>query len=291
MPPEDLAEIDRLWANAESASAASAEASASLPAGPAGGEEAWEAVRLLKRQRRRERRAWTELLEAKERALEAVRERQALLERQLMELRRQGRVQESWVLEKTLEAQAGIGEAAEDLARERARHLEQERALAALAEQARGRLKSLEGRLEQEKQEREKREQRALSELARAQAGLGRFKEEAERAQGSLRQARDALEKTLAELLRERRLREECQRQREGALARAAEIEHHLQELSRLWEEERSRWKLLQEPLPIQPGRPGKREAGAQGDFWRHALAWVLAAGSAFLLARIFYGP
>src|SRR5882672_10183223 len=109
-PPEGGApqsEIDRLWARV--ASLAPVEP---MPAPTAAAQEvAWETVALLKRQRRREAEQWTELLEAKERALAAAAERQARLEGEVRALRHKAQSAEENLLGEGLELQSKMGAA------------------------------------------------------------------------------------------------------------------------------------------------------------------------------------
>src|SRR5262245_39014452 len=61
----------------------------------------------------------------------------------------------------------------------------------------------------------------------------------------SLKEAKNALEKTLAELLCERQIRDEVEKERAVALKKVDEIQNHFTELSKLWEEERGQWRDL----------------------------------------------
>lgn len=252
-PPDELGrEIDALWAKVSTAP---------LEVGPGPGLEpmsakelAWETVDLLKRQHRQEARYWAEVLEAKERALQSLKERQGALEAEAASLRRKARVGETAVLQEILEMKARMEAALSALEQERAARDEEEAALRALLVQSRERLASEAARRRQELEEWDKREQAYLLEARELQGLVERHKEEslrsAQEARGSaegVREAKSAIEKTLAELLKERQAREEADRDAAQALKRAEELERHLEQLSKLWEEERAQWRELWE--------------------------------------------
>ena len=110
--PEELGrEIERLWARV---GAASSEPLGSVVLPPLNepafsmGQAAWETVALLKRQHRQQARRWAEIIEAKERALAAARERQARLELEVNALRQQAQTQEGVLLKEGFEIQARL---------------------------------------------------------------------------------------------------------------------------------------------------------------------------------------
>jgi hypothetical protein len=61
----------------------------------------------------------------------------------------------------------------------------------------------------------------------------------------SLKEAKNAIEKTLAELLRERQVRQETEKERVQAVKKVEEIQGHLENLEKIWDEERAQWKEL----------------------------------------------
>jgi hypothetical protein len=63
--------------------------------------------------------------------------------------------------------------------------------------------------------------------------------------QAALAEAKNALEKTLSELLVERKEGQRAQAEREAALKKVEELRAHVDELSRIWEEERGQWREL----------------------------------------------
>lgn len=255
LPPEDLSrEIDRLWAKVSSASAEMPEVFAPPPAQGTSGAEAvaWETVALLKRQQQDESRYWAELLEARERSLRALREREAALVRETAALRAALEAGQERLLSEGLEAQHKVQAAAQALQEERRRHEEEEGALKALLEQTRERLASETMRQRREREEWQKRQEQLLKDVQDLQAAAERYQEESQRAGGetqrlsqSLREAKNALEKTLAELLRERQIRAQADQERENALKKVDEVQKRFTELSRLWEEERAQWREL----------------------------------------------
>ena len=336
IPPEELGkEIDRLWAKVSASSLEGAEAFAPSPVfEPAGATGvAWEAVEILKRQRRKESRAWAEMMEAREGAIGSLKERQALLEAELRDLRRKAETNESWVVQKTLEAGEQVDAVFAEREAERRRFQEEAGALEALLEKSQERIAALEESLQAREAQWAERARRQMDDAARLQdfAESRRREslqaaEEAKRASETVREARNALEKTLAELLRERRSREESEKERDRAAKRVGELEAHLQELSRIWEEERRQWgqlwergkeakeaeRILSQPIPELPPAPAfedlaakpevvaaeEPEAAAPGEEetppwlpWAEVALWALAAGCAIWLYRLLQGP
>ncbi|MBI5239680.1 MAG: hypothetical protein HY926_04350 [Elusimicrobia bacterium] len=252
--PDDLQkEISRLWEKVGSISSSPAEppppASVSVAASS---EVAWETVAMLKSQQRRQEARWQELLEAREAALNALKERQALMEAELTSLRQKVRADDDLVVAQVMDVGSRLEAAQKALADERAGPEAERRDLKALVEAARESAAAEAARWREEERRWEKREQQYLLDLQELQALSARRQEESQRADDaarglsdSLGEARGALEKTLAELLRERRVRQESEAERAKAVQKIAEVEKHFEELSRIWEEERAQWREL----------------------------------------------
>lgn len=248
--PEDLGkEIDRLWAKVAASSLESPEAISPPPSsGPVSQEMAWEAVALLKRQQRHESRYWTEILEAKERALAAFREKQALLQVELNSLRQRVQSDEARIVGEGLEAKARVEAALAALEQEKASHDEEMGRLRVLLEQTRARWRGEAESWRREREQFDKREEQHLAELKGLHELAARAQKEAAdapRLEHSLREAKNALEKTLSELLRERQIRDDAEKEREKAVKKVEELQKHFEELSKLWEEERAQWREL----------------------------------------------
>ncbi|MBI4377201.1 MAG: hypothetical protein HY549_12225 [Elusimicrobia bacterium] len=253
--PEELSkEIGRLWSKLSSSASSQPELSefSMPPSGPAGPELAWEAVSLIKRQHKHESRYWSELLEAKEKALRSSQERQALLEQEIRVLRERVRADEEKILSEGLDVQSRLETSFEALKAEREQHQQELRDIKAVLEQYRQRLAAESARWKEEQRQWEKREQQYLLDLhelqataSRHQEDSGRSADESRRLSDSLKEAKNALEKTLAELLRERQIRGDAEKERERALKKVEELEKHFHELSKIWEEERSQWREL----------------------------------------------
>ena len=248
-------EIDRLWAKVASSSVSDLDAP--LPPSSAGEaspskQMAWETVSLLKRQHRSESQGWTELLEAKEQALRALKERSLRLAAENAALAQAARAAESQALESALGAKSQLEAALGGFDAEKSRREEETRSLRALLDQTRQRLAAEDARWKAEQRQWEKKEQQYLLDLRELQELSARYQEEAGRATGDTRrlndgmkEAKNALEKTLAELIRERQARAQSEQERETAMKKVGEVESHLQELSKLWEEERAQWREL----------------------------------------------
>lgn len=252
MPPEDLSrEIDRLWARV---GPASEQAPAfQPPAGSiAGAEVAWETVGLLKRQQREREATWNQAFEAKEQALKVFKARCAALESEVADLRGRADGDEERLLADVLDARSRLESAAGSMELQQARHDEERRALEEALLQARLRAESEAARTRDSERKREAREAQHLIDLREFQSLADRRAREAAAAgdaagalKAGLAEAKNALEKTLAELLLERRAREDSEGERARALQRVDELQGRFAELQRVWEEERAQWREL----------------------------------------------
>lgn len=248
-------EIDRLWSKLGPATPVDLEP----PAPPPSAEQsspsrqmAWEAVSLLKRQHRTESRSWREMLEARDQAVQALKARLSALESDNAALRDRLRGEGSRLLEEGLEAQAQLETSLKALEEERRQREHESSALRGLLEQTRQRLAAEDARWKAQQREWDKKEQQYLIDLRDLQALVSRHQEEAARSgdesrrlSDSVREAKNALEKTLAEFLRERQAREQVEQERAQALKKVDDTQKHLQELSKLWDEERAQWREL----------------------------------------------
>lgn len=252
--PEDMErEISRLWARVSGPGGSpepSFEPSAPAPGG--GSELAWETMSILKRQHTRQSRTWAEMLEAKEQALRITRERLNKAEADLAALRVRLDGEDKRVMAEVMDASARVQEAHRALQNERARFSSDMQSMRDLVEEARRSAAADAARFKAEEERFLKREQQYLVDLAELQSLAARRQEEAGKSEDSakrletgLKEAKNALEKTLAELLRERKIREESEAERAKALQKVAEVEKHFGELSRIWEEERGQWREL----------------------------------------------
>jgi hypothetical protein len=252
--PDDLQkEISRLWEKVGSASSSPAEPPPSAAVSVAASSEvAWETVAMLKSQHRRQEARWQELLAAREAALNALKERGALMEAELASLRQRVRADDDLVVAQVMDVGSRLEAAQKALADERAAHEAERRDLKALLDAARESAAAEGARWREEERRWEKREQQYLLDLQELQALTARRQEDARRSDDAARrlsdgmkEAKGALEKTLAELLRERRVRQESEAERAKAVKKIAEVEGHFEELSRIWEEERAQWREL----------------------------------------------
>ncbi|MBI5623112.1 MAG: hypothetical protein HY924_04970 [Elusimicrobia bacterium] len=253
MTPEELQrELDGLWAKVGSSS------SAELPRVPidasAMDDLKQDAFTLLKRQQRQKEASWADLLEAKDRALEAARARLEALEGENLRLSRRLEREEGIVVGEVLSAREKLSAGVKSLEAERAQFEEERRRLEAILEATRQRLAAESFRAMRLQEDADRREAQYLLDLKELQVRAERHSEgradaqaEAGKLSGSLKEAKNALEKTLAELLRERQLREETEKERAQALKKISDLEDHFKSLSNIWEEERSQWRELWE--------------------------------------------
>lgn len=247
LPPEDLSrEIERLWTRLGSTSAEAAP-SASAPSA-AGAELAWETVAMLKTQQRRREAALSEAIAAKEESLKLWRTRAEALQSETDELRTRAEGSDELVYAQLLDAQQRLESAARALEHER----EERRLLQASLEESRARITAEVERAREAEARWAKRETQSLIDLKDVQTSAERRQQEAAQAdqnvsalKGSLSEAKNALEKTLAELLLERHERARIEEERERAVKKTDEVERHFNELQKLWEEERAQWREL----------------------------------------------
>lgn len=251
-PPEDLSrEIERLWARV-GAPAGEPPVYAPPAGAVTGAEAAWETVALLKRQQREREAAWTQAFEAKEQALKVFKARCEVLEGETAELR--GRVDgdEDRMLAEILDTRSRLESAARAMELQQARHDEERRMLEEALAQARERAEAEAARARDAQRKREAREAQHLLDLKEFQSLADRRGREAASSEDSakalkigLSEAKNALEKTLSELLIERRAREDSEGERARALQRVEELQGRFAELQRVWEEERAQWREL----------------------------------------------
>ncbi len=255
--PDDLSrEIDRLWARVGSASVLPSSASgvpATAAAGAAiGAEIAWETVALLKRQARQREDAWRQTMEARDEALRALRARLETAETELGRLRSRAEGEDERALVDALDARQKIETAQKALALAESRHAEERAALEGALQSLRERVAAETARARTAEQRWQSREQQYLLDLKELQGLAARRADDAGAAEkdvrsrdASLAEAKNALQKTLAELRRERKERERAAGEREAALKKVDELRAHVDELSKIWEEERAQWREL----------------------------------------------
>lgn len=246
MPPEDLSrEIERLWTRLGSASDP-------VPPSPmpqsAGAELAWETVAMLKTQQRRRESAMAEAIDAKDESLKHWRMRAEALQREVSELRDRVQGGDELVYAQLLDGQQRLELAARALEHER----EERKILEAALEESKARVSAEIARAREAEARWAKRETQNLIDLKDVQTSAERRQQEAAQAdkvvaalKGSLSEAKNALEKTLAELLLERHERVRVEEERARALKKTEEVEAHFADLQKLWEEERAQWREL----------------------------------------------
>jgi hypothetical protein len=250
MPPEDLSrEIDRLWSRLGTAPV---DSPAPLPPPAGGAEVAWETVAMMKQQQRRRESSWTELLEAKEQSLRQWRAKAEALQAEVLELRSKVEGSEELSLAQATDLFRKLQDASRALELERSLHEQERSRLEAALEESRAALTEEARRSREAEALWAKRERQSLQDLKDVQTAADRRQKEAAQAdetaralKGSLAEAKNALEKTLAELLLERQERSRVEGERAKALQKADEIQRHFDELQKLWEEERAQWREL----------------------------------------------
>ncbi|MBI5242638.1 MAG: hypothetical protein HY922_03010 [Elusimicrobia bacterium] len=260
MNSDDLQrELDRLWEKVTSGMPAPVEPSGPFPS-PAGSgdlpsitrEAERDAMSLLKGRHLEQLDDLRRLAESKDATIRELRERLSCVERDLTSLRRRSKREETVVYQQALELSARLEQAQGVLQAQAGRFAEEDRALRGLLEQARGQLAAETGRwreLERQWNEREQQylldmqELRSLAE--RAQQDAGRHEDRSRKGEAQLKEAKTAIEKTLAELLQERHEHKSARKELAEAFGKIKEGEDRLMQLQNIWEEERKQWQEL----------------------------------------------
>ena len=207
-------EISRLWEKVGVASFTPVDPLPSLSLSVATANDvAWETVSMLNSRYRRQEARANELLEAREKALCALKERQVLLETELGSLRQRARADDELVVAEVLDMGSRLDAAQKVLTDERAAHEAERRELQALVDAARESSEAVNARWRAEERRWETKEQQYLLDLQELQALAAR--------------------------------RQESEDERVQAIEKISEVEGHCEELSRIWEEERRQWREL----------------------------------------------
>lgn len=214
----------------------------------AGAELAWDTVAMLKTQQRRREAALSEAVAAKEESLKLWRTRAEALQAEADDLRTRADGSDELVYAQLLDAQQRLEGAVRALEHER----EERRRLQVALEESRARITAEVENAREAEARWAKRETQGLIDLKDVQSSAERRQKEAAQAdqavsalKGSLSEAKNALEKTLAELLLERHERVRVEEERARALKKTDEVEAHFTDLQKLWEEERAQWREL----------------------------------------------
>ncbi len=243
--------LEDLWRKAESSSSEfliplSGEAHA-FPS-----QVAWDALSLVRQKSRREAEELSELLSSRYKALEESRQREAILKGEIQNLKSELSGQEAAILSGGLEAEGKIEAALKSIEEERKSHAIEKEKLKSLLAQTRERLSEQQKIIERQEEMWQKKEEEYLQSLREMQALTGRTQKESStmsselsKSSQSLREAKTALEKTLAELLEERHRLGEAEKDKAQALKKVSDLEKHLEELSKIWEQERAEWREL----------------------------------------------
>ncbi len=244
-------EIDRLWAKVGSMSVADP-----MPVERAVPDTAkditTDAVAMIKSHHHRQAQEWAEMLDAKERSITLFKQRQAALESEIEALRGQFKEGKSRMLGEMLDAQTKLETGMRALEEERQTNEAEHQTLGDILQATRERLAAETGRHRNLERQWEGREQGLLLDLREFETLSARHQDEAAKAgedvgrlSENLREAKNALEKTLSEFLVERRAREQTEAERAKAFKKVEEVERHFKELSLIWEDERSQWREL----------------------------------------------
>lgn len=254
LTPEDLSrQIERLWDRVSGIHSETPSFDVPPPTGfLVGSEVAWETVAILKRQQREREETWRETLSARDNAMEALRSRLKTIEEEAAILREHVEGESERERALALEASHRIEAARKSVQFAEQRHIEERRVLEETLSAMRDRIASEISRARQAEARHGAREQQNAIDLKELAVLAQRREAEAAAAEKSVRaleasmgEAKNALEKTLAELLLERKERERAEGERGAAVKKVDELRAHVDEMTKVWEEERAQWREL----------------------------------------------
>ncbi|MFH2204265.1 MAG: hypothetical protein ABIJ96_14190 [Elusimicrobiota bacterium] len=261
MKPEDLqSELDELWKRVSSGPVPMALGAGALPPVPISGgdissmtrDASLEAVSYLRRQHDAELLRLRQFSELKDRTVRELTDRLRAAEQEISSLRAKSMRGDAAIVQHMEGAAAELADAKKMLQIQDERFAEEEKILRGVAESTRQQLAAETARWRELERQWNEREQQYLLDIRELQARAERSTEEAAAQEGrsrhalnDLREAKNAIERTLAELLQERKEREQSNGERDKALGRVREIEDHMKGLQQLWDEERSQWQEL----------------------------------------------
>lgn len=252
MSPEELdKELEGLWAKVGAGSEPGIPPQTFTPIGMTQ-EFSLETIALLKRQHHEATRRWTEILESKERQLATLKNRLEAVEAERNQLEASARDQDARYFGRHLEVQAELEAGLKGLEAERQSQARELASHEAILKATRERLAAETARFKKETESWLKREERYLLDLKELQADAARYQQEAGRSaemarsqSDGIKDAKSSLENALSELTRERETREDAEKERIKAMKKVAEVESHIAELSKIWDEERAQWREL----------------------------------------------
>ncbi|MBI4385939.1 MAG: hypothetical protein HY551_01020 [Elusimicrobia bacterium] len=267
MNPGDLdRELERLWGRvvetrppgggdapeAPSMSLGSLAGAAGGDVASASREAAMETIALLKRRHRQQKTQWEEAQALKNEALREQTERLARVEAELAQLKREATLYDVRMMEQTSDMTIKLESAQQAMQGQSERFRADEDRLRELLDKTRAQLAAETKRWSDLEAQWTRREEQYIEELQGMRSRLAKVHEETTRESGrsrqlgdNLQEAKKAIEATLTELLAERRLREEADRERARAHERVTETSDHLKNLQAQWEEERKQWQEL----------------------------------------------
>ncbi|PCI40557.1 MAG: hypothetical protein COB53_00770 [Elusimicrobia bacterium] len=215
-------------------------------------EASMEAMSFVKRQHRAEVMRLKQLIELKERSVRELKTRAEESEQETARMRANAQRQEEAVYQEILNVSAELDSSRKGLESQAQRHQEEQGVLRAIAENMRRQLASETTRWRETEHHWNEREQQYLLELKEMEVRAERLQQasaknegDAGKSRAELAEAKNAIEKTLAELIQERQDRDEAAKDRDKAVSRVKEVEEHVVELQNLWQEERTQWQEL----------------------------------------------
>jgi len=251
-------ELDKLWSRV---TAPPEDFLVEAPAAPAASffdapsitrEVSMEAISLLKRQHREELLRLQQLVELKDRSIREFQDRLSAAEAENVNLRGRSRRSEEEIYQQAFSASTELETAQKGFQEAERRFQEEEKVLRSIAENTRKQLAAETARWREFERQANEREQEYLLKIRELETRTQKAMEvsatkdgAARKSAAELREAKGAVESSLAELLQERQERKAADKERDKALARVKEVEEHVRSLQNLWQEERAQWQEL----------------------------------------------
>jgi hypothetical protein len=215
-------------------------------------EASLEAMSYLRRQHDAEVLRLRQYAELKDTSIRELTDRLREAEQEITALRNKSQRGEETLFSHMEEVASELEDARKMLKFQEQRSQEEETLLRQIAERTRQQMAAETARFRELEGQWSEREQQYLLDARELQARSEKAMEEAAAHEGrarqavnDLREAKHAIEQTLGELLKERRDREALDKERAKALSRVSEVENHMGQLQKLWDEERKQWQEL----------------------------------------------
>ncbi len=241
--------LDDLWERVSSRRGSGLYGPASHGGSPAVGTSAFHGVResdaetiqFIRHHHKEEERQWKQMLELKEITLKELGQNLEETQNSLKDLKARYQAEQERSLQLSLDTSLRMEESGAVLRKQKASHDKEIKLLQEIVERTRLEIKSVEARLETLRKKRDDWEKK-YAQTALENEGL---KENNSKKEGQLGQAKEAVEKTLGELLSERKAKSDAEADKQRLSTQIKDLESRIEGLNANWEAERKEWREL----------------------------------------------